>query len=459
MKICRPAGGILVVFLLMVVAVTASAKTPESTGPGKTLAQANARMAWWRAAKFGIFIHWGIYSVAAGLWEGKPVAHSSGEWIMTKGHIPREAYAKLAKQFDPVDFDADRWASLFKEAGASYVVFTTMHHDGFCMFKTSATRYNVVDDTPWHKDPTALLAQACRAQGLRFGTYYSVQNWYNPDQMPDAPDNGHPTYFPTHFAPDGAARYLRYMKTQLSELIAQYHPSVLWFDNSIIKPWKTPDGQEIAGWDATDAHAIFDYVRALDPNVIINNRLGHGTGDYLTPEQRIPAHGFTRPWETCMTINWTWGYKQDDKHWKSTETLLRDLVDIVSKGGNFLLNVGPDGKGVIPQPEVDRLREMGKWLKVNGDSIYGTTRSPLDNVPAWGRVTAKPGRLFLHVFAWPANGKLILTGWKGPIKRAYLLGDAKRAALDVTQSNDGNIVRVPKTTPDAIDTVVVLDTR
>ncbi len=411
--------------------------TSGSPNPGvnESAAQHDARMQWWREARFGMFIHWGIYAVPA-----------QGEWYMTTGHVPKAEYEKYAQQFDPVKFDAATWVRIAKEAGMKYLVITSKHHDGFCMFNTKATDYNVVDATPWHHDPLKDLSEQCHLQGVRFCVYYSIMDWHHPDQAPAKDDPEHPEYNPTKMRPGRKADYTQYLKTQLGELIRQYHPGVLWFDGSWPGWWTEADGQ-----------ALYNWLRRQDPSLIINNRV-KGAGDYGTPEQSIPATGLKEDWETCMTINNNWGYNAEDHDFKSTVTLLRNLIDIASKGGNYLLNVGPTAQGIIPQPEVARLAAMGRWLKVNGDAIYDTTASPFKRLP-WGRCTKRISSgettLFLHVFDWPADGKLMVPGLKNPVESARLLVSGER--LGFSRTEDGVIVRVPESAPDKISTTVVLE--
>ncbi len=403
--------------------------------------QSEVRMAWWRKARFGMFIHWGIYAVPA-----------HAEWYMSNGHVPRAKYAEYAKQFDPVKFNANRWVKIAKDAGMKYLIITSKHHDGFSMFNTKATSYNVVNDTPWHKDPLLALSKACRRYGIKFGVYYSIMDWHSPYQKAAKPDPVHPTYNPTSFVSGKKEVYIEYMKTQLKELINQYHPAVLWFD-----------GEWMKGWTAQDGKKLYHYLRTLDPSLIINNRV-KGAGDYKTPEQKIPPNGLPgQDWETCMTINHSWGYNAQDKHWKSAETLIRNLVDIASKGGNYLLNVGPEASGIIPAPEVQRLKEMGDWLKVNGEAIYGTNASPFKKQLTWGRctqkVTTEGTTLYLIVFDWPKDGKLLVPGLKNKIADAYLLKDNvldKHKHLKTTTNDNGVTISVPSKVPNKIASVIVL---
>ena len=390
------------------------------------------RMAWWTKARFGMFIHWGIYSVPA-----------HAEWYMNNGHVPRSKYELYAKEFDPTDFNADEWVRIAREAGMKYLVITSKHHDGFCMFNTKATKYNVVDATPWHKDPLKALSAACRKYGVRFCVYYSIMDWHSPDQGAYDPNPSHPTYNPTHFKPGKKQDYMKYMETQLKELITQYHPGVIWFDGGWMNGWTKRDGQE-----------IYNYLRKLDPRIVVDNRAG--VGDYETPEQEIPPNGIPgHDWETCMTINNDWGYDAADHDFKSPETLIRNLVDIVSKGGNYLLNVGPTSKGIIPKPEVDRLKAMGEWLRVNGNAIYGSGASPFAIKLPWGRCTSKRDKLFFEVFRWPTNGKLEVKGLGTLPTRAILLAGKKR--LRVESNGPDMVINVPSEPPDRICSVIELD--
>ncbi len=397
-------------------------------------------MNWWENARFGMFIHWGIYSEAAGEWEGKPIK-GIGEWIMNSAHIPRAQYEQLAAKFDPVDFNASQWVKIAKEAGMKYIVITSKHHDGFCMFNTKATNYNIVDATPWHKDPLDLLSKACTEQGIKFCTYYSVMDWHTPFQKAADSNAVNPTYNPTTLTE--SAKYMVYMKEQLHELILQYHTNLVWFDGGWLK-----------GWTADEAHEVYNYIHSINPSVIVNNRLGFEVGDYGTPEQKIPVRGLPGPWETCMTLNDTWGFKKDDDNWKSDTTLITNLIHCASGGGNFLLNVGPTSTGIIPQPEVDRLMAMGKWLKVNGDAIYGSHRTPFKTALPFGYATEKPGKVFLEITQWPKDG-MITVPMKNKIIKAFLLAQPE-AGLVTTSGKNGIVIHLPKQSPDPIASVVVL---
>jgi len=403
----------------------------------ETKEQRDGRMGWWRQAKFGMFIHWGLYAVPAGTYNGKQIG-GIGEWIMNNGKIPVADYAKYAEKFNPTRFNADQWAQIAHDSGMKYMVITAKHHDGFCMFHTKVDGYNIFDATPFKRDPVQELSVACPRQDIKFGVYYSqAQDWHHPG---GGAYGGH-----WDKAQDGDyEKYLQEVSIpQVRELLANINPAVLWFDTAI-------------GMSKERTGEFLDVLKTR-PALIYNNRLGNGVpGDTETPEQTIPAQGFPgRDWETCMTINDTWGYKSYDTNFKSTETLLRNLIDIVSKGGNYLLNVGPTEEGIIPQGEVDRLLAVGQWLKVNGDAIYGTSAGPFKKAPAWGRVTQKPGKLFLHVFNWPASGGLTIP-IANKVTKAYLLS-APDKALETTTKDDSVTVVLPGTAPDPIASVVVLE--
>lgn len=430
-------------------------RSREIEGKETTLTK-DQRMNWFRDARFGMFIHWGLYAVPSGTYKDQQV-EGIGEWIMEKAMIPVDEYEQFAKQFNPTKFDADQWVQIAKNAGMKYIVITSKHHDGFCLWDSKLTDYDINDATPFKRDILAELAAACKKHGIKFCLYYSIMDWHHPDAQ--APF--YPLYNDRNKTNPNFDRYVEYyLKGQLRELIQNYGPlGILWFDGEWIKDWSRE-----MGWN------VYDYVLSLQPDIIVNNRVGkvryekpslseseEFAGDFGTPEQRIPSSGLPGvDWETCMTMNDTWGYKSYDDNWKSTEDLLHNLADIASKGGNFLLNVGPTAKGIIPQPSVERLAAMGEWMKVNGESIYGTTASPPGSLP-WGRCTAKPGKLYLHVFDWPTDGKLNVPNLKGKVKEAYLLSDVKHPELLIDRINENEItITVPQKAPDQVDTVIVL---
>jgi alpha-L-fucosidase len=425
---------------------SAGAGAAEVAPAAETSAQKDARMAWWRDARFGMFIHWGVYSVPAGVYKGWGIP-GPGEWMMRVCSISVAPYREYAKQFNPVKYDPDAWVRLAKEAGMKYIVITTKHHDGFALFDTNASDWNVVKATPYGKDLLKPLAAACQKHGIRLGFYYSqAQDWVNP---------GGAAMF-GHWDPAQDGSMDEYIKNvavpQVREILSNYGPvSVLW--------WDTPEGMT-----KERAEMLFP-LTGLQPGIITNNRLGGGfEGDTATPEQHIPATGFPggRDFEVCMTMNNSWGYKSLDDNWKSTETLVRNLVDIASKGGNYLLNVGPTSEGLIPEPSIERLHEIGAWIKVNGDAIYGTQPSPFRSLP-WGRCTRKPTAggimLFLHVFDWPKDGALLVPGLKSDPVEAYLLADADRKPLKWKRSDQGITIELPGSAPNPVSSTVVVQVK
>ncbi len=334
----------------------------------------NSRMEWWRNAQFGMFIHWGAYAVPAGVHNGKEVK-GIGEWIQYYEKIPAKEYEIYAKQFNPDKFDADAWAKTMKEAGMKYVVITSKHHDGFSLWNSKVSDYDIVDFAPYGKDVLKALSEACKKQGMKFGLYHSIMDWHHPDAQYDSflrnkeDTIGYKKKFTLYLE--------NYMKPQVKELIENYDPSILWFDGEWVSEFTHEQGKE-----------LYQYVRSLKPDILINNRVDKGrqgmqgmnkkdsdyAGDFGTPEQEILDEAADSDWESCMTMNDTWGYKKNDNNWKSTETLIHNLIDVTAKGGNYLLNVGPTSEGVIPEPSLERLKKMGEWLNTNGIAIYKTER-------------------------------------------------------------------------------------
>ena len=430
----------------------------------ETPAQRNARMAWWRQARFGMFIHWGVYAVPAGTHNGVKI-NRIGEWIMNRAKIPVAEYKEYGKQFNPVKYDPNQWVLMAKDAGMKYIVITTKHHDGFALFDSKVTDWDIVDATPYGKDLLKPLAEACRKHGIKLGFYYSqAQDWYHPGgaamrkparegwDNPDADEiDAYTAEHDGHWDPAQLGDMDEYLRTiaapQVREILTNYGDiAMLW--------WDTPSGMK-TNKERAD---LFQPLINLQPGLITNNRLGGGyKGDLNTPEQRIPATGSDYDWETCMTMNDTWGYKSYDQNWKSTETLLRNLVDIASKGGNYLLNIGPTAEGEFPQPSIDRLKAIGQWMKIYGGSIYETTASPFASL-TWGRCTKKTfingATLYLHVFDWPADGKLLVPSLKNEVLQTYLMANFE--ILETSSNENGVTVQLPAQPLDPIDTVVVL---
>tara|TARA_B000000475_G_scaffold47567_1_gene36467 strand:+ start:425 stop:2203 length:1779 start_codon:yes stop_codon:yes gene_type:complete len=407
----------------------------------ETAEQRDARMAWWRDARFGLFIHWGVYSVPAGTHNGEQI-ENIGEWIMHYGKIPVSEYQQYAKEFNPVDYDPEAWVLMAKDAGMKYIVITAKHHDGFALFETAASDWNIVEATPYGKDLLKPLAEAARKHDIKLGFYYSqAQDWVHPGGSFwdgygwDPAQNG------------SMDEYLRDIAVpQVKELFTNYGEiSILWWDTPI---------------DMTPARAaMFDGLVELQPGIIVNNRLLYGhDGDLRTPEQNVPPTGLDYDWEACMTMNTTWGYKSYDDDWKSSGQLIRNLVDSASKGGNYLLNVGPMANGEIPQASIERLKDVGEWMRVNSSSIYGTTASPFIRL-TWGRATKKEypnaTELYLHVFDWPEDGLLRVDGLRSDVSGAYFMADFQQQ-IQVDKTQEGVVLYLPEQPLDEIDTVIVL---
>jgi len=435
-----------------------NAQTTESKS------EKDARMEWWREARFGMFIHWGVYSQWGGVYHGHQQARGGAEWIMNRCKIPVAEYQERAKSFDPVKYDPDAWVKLAKEAGMKYIVITAKHHDGFALFDSKASKWNVVDATAYGKDLLKPLAEACRKYGMKLGFYYSQaqdwnnpggavarkemrEGWPNPDSAKiDAYTKAHNGHWDPAQETRTFAKYIDEVAVpQVKELLTNYGDiAVLW--------WDTPTNM------TDDAALKLQALLKLQPNIITNDRLKRPNfpGDTKTPEQKIPTQSELdgKDWETCMTMNGSWGYKSWDHNWKSTETLIRNLVDIASKGGNYLLNVGPKDDGTFPQESIDRLKKIGEWMKVNHEAIYKTKASPVAPFD-WGRCTSVKSKnnttLYFSVFNWPADGKLLVPGLKNKILSAkFLAGGNVKAQL----VNGGIQLNVPAKAIDPIATVI-----
>jgi len=434
---------------------TIQAQTSVNSYLQETKQEYDARMAWWKDARFGMFIHWGLYAIPAGQWGGKT---DYGEWIRESAQIPVAVYDTFVNYFNPVKFNADEWVKIAKNAGMQYIVITTKHHDGFCLFDSKYTDFDVMS-TPFKRDIMKEMSDACRNNGMTMCWYHSIMDWHHPDYLPRR------TWEAGSRPQDGAdyERYLKYLNNQLTELLTNYGPvGVLWFDGEWESTWNNTYGLE-----------EYNHVRSLQPKIITNNRIGNGRieidgltggktqiGDFGTPEQTIPDKGIPGMyWETCMTMNDHWGYNKYDINWKSAEDLLRKLADIASKGGNFLLNVGPTSEGVFPQTSIERLQQIGAWMKTNGESIYGTSASPFEKL-SWGRCTQKPveggnTRLYLHIFERPSDGILVVPGIYNQPVGAFLLADPEKQ-LQVKRDGSDLLITLPAALPDPVNTVVAL---
>jgi alpha-L-fucosidase len=365
---------------------------------------------WFKEAKFGMFIHWGIYSHLGGLWKGKQTPHI-GEFMLKHMDIEPSEYEATASEFNPVDFDADQIVRLAKEAGMKYLVFTAKHHDGFAMYHSKCSSYNIVDATPYKKDPMKDLSIACNKYGIKFCFYYSqTQDWHHPD--------GYDGYI-WRDKPDDKRNFRKYLDEkclpQLRELLTEYGDiGLIWFDTPLtMAPQYSKE--------------IYDFVKKIQPNVIVNGRIGNRYGEYVnTGDNYIPTLPFHSDWEVPATLNHSWGYRSFDHDWKSAEEVLKLLVKINSKGGNYLLNVGPDGRGRIPQASIDVLNTIGKWMGKNGESIYATQAAPIFPYEyGWGMFTYKPNRLYMHVFKRDTLHYSGVQSIGNKITRAYFLATGK----------------------------------
>ena len=405
------------------------------------------RIGWWREAKLGLFLHWGIYSIPEGSWNGKKTK-GNGEWVMNSLKIPVKEYEKFASQFNPKDFDAEAWVKLAKKSGAGYIAITAKHHDGFAMYHSKVSKYNVVDATPFQRDPMKELAEACRKYGVKLCFYYSQDiDWHHPGGYGNNWD-----YTEEDFKANVDKYYREKCIPQIKELCTNYGDiGAFWFDTprSIAKHWSTK---------------IYDVIRELQPNCIMNSRLGNDTGDYLIagergfPSWKVPGVD----WEHCQTINRSWGYNanlEDEKHWLPKDMLLRNLACMTSYGGNYLLNIGPDKNGNFPEKALNVFSEFESWMDVNRESIYKASETPFPQGQPWGAVTSKEGKIFLHVFEWPKNNTLVLSGLKNKVTSVKIKkGDLK---LNFVQNKNKKTpqltITLPTTAPDEINTMIELE--
>jgi len=429
---------------------TSSMKTHES------------RIAWWREARFGMFVHWGIYSLPGGEWKGKKV-NGYAEHLMRKEKIPRSEYLELAHTFNPVKFNADEWILNAKKAGMRYFIITAKHHDGFAMFDSQASDYNIVKQTPFKRDPMAELAVACKKYGLKFGFYYShAFDWEDPNAPGNDWDYDNPggdlllhggaNWFDVH--PELLPKVVKYINEkaipQIKELLLKYHPDILWFDT----PHKIPLSENLR---------ILKAIRETDSNVVVNGRLARTAnfmfGDYQNTSDR-PAEFFPvkGDWEGIPTTNESYGYSKFDLSHKPVSYFIQLLAKAASRGGNILMNIGPMGNGEMAPKDLEILKGIGLWMDKNHESIYGTTLSPLA-IQNWGVSTQKDNKLYLHVFTFPENGNLVVGGLKSNVKNAYLLADPSKKPLIFKRINPLDIaLTLPSNAKDAVNTVVVLET-
>ena len=392
---------------------------------------------WFRDAKFGMFIHWGLYSQTGGVWNGEKY-YGITEWLMRRGEISSKDYKRISKDFNPVDFDAEKWVSIAKESGVKYIVITSKHHDGFALFDSAVSDFDIIDASPFKRDPMKELTTAARAAGIKIGFYYSqYQDWTEKDAGGnewefDPKEKNLQTYLRNKAMP------------QLEELLTNYGPiDIIWFDTP--GTLSLEESKELKAW-----------VKNLQPNCLVTDRIGHNLGDYKGYRDgeipAVPQPG--RPWEAIFTHNDSWGYSEFDNNFKSTSEVLDLLVTTAGKGGNLMLNVGPDGRGGLPDESVFNFLEVGKWLKVNGESIYGTEGSPIGSMP-WGHMTQRPGTLYLHVMHAPKNHEVIVPRLKAGITSVSLLATGEK--LEWRKSNGDVFVSLPDRLPDSLNTVVVVN--
>ncbi|MCL1951263.1 MAG: alpha-L-fucosidase [Oscillospiraceae bacterium] len=374
------------------------------------------------ADRFGLFLHWGLYAIPA-----------RGEWVRNGERISNEEYQKYFDEFDPVRYDPRAWAALARRAGMKYAVMTAKHHDGFCLFDSQYTDYKA-PNTPAGRDLLREYADAFRAEGLKVGFYYSLIDWHHPD-YPAYGDDHHPMRGNEAYKdrPENFANYLAYLHNQVRELCTNYGKlDILWFDFSYGKM----TGEK---WEATK---LVEMIRGLQPGILIDNRLGGDgkaaqppvyAGDFESPEQFIPAEGVTDalgrpvPWEACMTLNGHWGYCAGDRNYKTPQNVVHMLAECVSKGGNLLLNVGPNAKGEIPKESVAVLERVGAWMRENGGSIYGCGAAGCPK-PEWGRYTRRGNLLYAHIYE-RGTSAVRFEGLGGQVKKARLLMDGSELKL------------------------------
>ena len=399
------------------------------------------RMEWWTAARFGMFVHWGIYSVPAGFYKGVAQTNSA-EWIMNKGKIPLAEYQKYADLFNPTQFDAKKFVSLAKEAGMKYIVITSKHHDGFSMFHSKCNPFNIVDATPFKRDVLKELSEECAKQGIKFGFYYSqAQDWSHPGGVGNTWDKKM-----QHVSRDVYVR--EKALPEVNQLLTEYGKIAIFW-------WDTPRAMSKEVIDS-----LYHVTTDLQPEIITNDRLGANyRGDYKTFERTLPKQKpEDKYWEICQPISGSWGYRSDDKDFKSIRTLLHNLADASSMGGNYLLNVSPTCLGTLAPQTIERLKAIGQWMSKNSESIYGTEASPCGN-PEWGCITMRTvngkTKLYLHVFNWPEDGKIIVPV-KNKAKRASLLVNSRKS-FRTKSSSKGLTINLTGTAPDSINSVVVLD--
>ncbi|MDF2937406.1 MAG: alpha-L-fucosidase, partial [Paenibacillaceae bacterium] len=425
-------------------------------GPAVSGAEHDARMAWWREARVGLFIHWGLYSIPGGIWKGEEIKATYAEHLMLRARIPAWEYEKLAEELTAERFDAGEWASLAKRVGLKYLIFTAKHHEGFSMYDTALSDYKITSRTPFGRDPLQELAAACREEDVKLCVYYShAMDWHHPDSQGntwDYPGNIGAYDEVEGWIGDGdkRSRYEHYLQSfalpQVKELLEKYGPiGLMWFD---------------CGHKLTEEQgaAFLQQVREVQPDCLVNRRVWREPfGDYGNtsdnqPHVRVPR----KDWESINTLNDSWGYKVMDTNWKTAEEVLRQMADALSQNGNFVINVGPMGSGAFDPKSIELLEEIGEWMGQNSEAVYGTVESPIGK-PAWGRCTRKGSRLYLYILDWPETGRLVIPGLRNPIDRAYMLADPRREELAVSRlsPHDAEIILPSRPTGAVVPVVAV----
>ena len=424
----------------------------------KKIEKPSNSLEWWSDSKFGMFLHWGLYSQAAGDWNGH--RYKGNEHFMIYEKLSIKEYSTLASDFNPTLFNAEQWVTMAKDAGMKYMVLTTKHHDGFAMYNSPSSDYNILTKTPFKRDPVKELAEACKKNGMKLGFYYSLgRDWEDPDVPTNWPTKGGRSNladFPNEDIKDIAKYFERKVKPQIRELLTQYGPvAVLWFD--------TPELITKA-----QSEELLQMIKTLQPDCIVNNRIGNGLGDYYVSEQQISKDANPKPWEACITMSRGWAFNRHDNEWKSPELLVRQLVEIVSKGGNLLLNIGPKGDGMFPPEAVERLALVGKWMKTNSEAIYDTkpwtvTAEQVSSKTLAGAMvhdsdSDTTSKTILPDIYFTSKGKavyVIARSWteavvnvksmtkdKYKVKSVHLLGS--KLKLNWKQSNDALQITMPK---------------
>ncbi len=428
--------------------------------PVKASAQADTK--WFTDARFGMFVCFGLYSIPGGVWKGQPMGRNKyAEWIRMQegwpkpGGIPQAEYDTLLEQFNPQNFNADEWVKDAKSAGMRYLIITAKFHDGFALWDSKVSDYNVVKATPFKRDIIAEITAACRKYGLKVGFYYSHwQDWEYPGgALPPWPEIAGDPVMPQPSQAEFEKYWTHKCLPQVEELIENYHPDLFWFDSWGKKRevLLTPERLQ----------QLISLIRRLSPQTLINSRIGTEDGvDFIsTDDNDFPSQGFKTPWETSGTMNRSWGFNKTDMGWKSTQSLLENLIGNVSRGGNYQLDIGPTGEGRVPGPEVRRLREIGAWLYVNGDGIYGAGAAPYPE-PAWGKLTQKTmpdgsSRLYAFVVNPESGKEMHLTGLSEQPMRVSVLETGE--AVQYKRTASGIDFRMPDVAPDSRITAVVFE--